>query len=68
MKSLTFWIGLISGGVAGAALGLLFAPSRGQVTRGQVSRAASSARHKAIAPWQGHDRMREDADVIRQSI
>ena len=56
MKSLTFWIGLISGGLAGAALGSAVCPIEGAGDSRKVSRAASSARHKAIAPGQGHGR------------
>ena len=43
MKSIMFWIGLISGGAIGAALGLLFAlPGRGN-PRGNIARCILSA-------------------------
>lgn len=68
MKSTVFWIGVVSGGIIGAGLGLLLAPSRGEETRAEISRAASSARNRAIAPLRDWEKSREEADVIKQAI
>lgn len=53
MKGESFFA-LMAGGVTGALLGLLFAPEKGEVTRGKIKKAAS----------EGYDDFKEEAGEL----
>lgn len=63
MKSSTsFLIGLLSGVAIGAALGILFAPDKGEVTREKIARKAEDLKEDLM------DKMDEVKRAITDSI
>lgn len=64
-----FLMGLLVGGITGAAVGLMFAPMEGRETRRKITDATTVARNKAVGYASTvSERVRGVADTIRPAI
>jgi len=67
--ALNFFVGVLVGGVIGAAVALLVAPQSGKRTRRQLMKAASTARDSAGERWEDlTDDMRSAVEAGRKRI